>query len=265
LALDRQDIEKRDFPIGRRGYDPDAVDRHLREIAEEVAELRDQAAAPAPRGGAPLAVAASEQVQTIVEAAENSAAGITREAEDRAGQIRQQAADEADKSRADAAHQAREHVVKVSEATSVMLQRVDAMEGELGALVESLRTGANRLNADLALLQGNMGELRAAATGSGEAAVVEEALEEEAALESASEPEPEPEPEPVAAEPEPVEEKEPTVEEPSGTGDSEGARLIALNMALNGTPRDETDRYLAENFDIADRGALLDEVYARVG
>ena len=43
MALERQEIEKRDFPIGRRGYDPDAVDRHLREIAEEVAELREQA------------------------------------------------------------------------------------------------------------------------------------------------------------------------------------------------------------------------------
>ena len=47
--------------------------------------------------------------------------------------------------------------------------------------------------------------------------------------------------------------------------DSEGARLIALNMALNGTPREETDRYLEENFQLADRAALLDEVYARVG
>ena len=45
--------------------------------------------------------------------------------------------------------------------------------------------------------------------------------------------------------------------------DSEGARLIALNMALNGTPRDETDRYLSENFDLADREGLLDEVYAK--
>jgi hypothetical protein len=62
-----------------------------------------------------------------------------------------------------------------------------------------------------------------------------------------------------------VEEKEPTVEEPAAGGDSEGARLIALNMALNGTPREETDRYLAENFDLSDREALLDEVYARVG
>jgi hypothetical protein len=36
-------------------------------------------------------------------------------------------------------------------------------------------------------------------------------------------------------------------------------------MALNGTPRDETARYLSQNFDLDDQDALLDEVYARVG
>jgi hypothetical protein len=47
--------------------------------------------------------------------------------------------------------------------------------------------------------------------------------------------------------------------------DAEGARLIALNMALNGEPRATTDKYLAENFsDLSDREALLDEVYASV-
>src|SRR3954452_21206621 len=46
--------------------------------------------------------------------------------------------------------------------------------------------------------------------------------------------------------------------------DSEGARLIALNMALNGEPREAADKYLAENFDLSDRSALLDEVYASV-
>jgi hypothetical protein len=51
----------------------------------------------------------------------------------------------------------------------------------------------------------------------------------------------------------------------SDGGDVEGARLIALNMALNGTSRDETDRYLAENFDLPDREQLLDEVYATIG
>ena len=47
-------------------------------------------------------------------------------------------------------------------------------------------------------------------------------------------------------------------------GDDDGARLIALNMALNGTPREETDRYLAENFKLTDRRGLLDEVYSSV-
>ena len=35
-------------------------------------------------------------------------------------------------------------------------------------------------------------------------------------------------------------------------------------MALNGTPRDETARYLSENFHLADSDELLDEVYASV-
>ncbi len=46
--------------------------------------------------------------------------------------------------------------------------------------------------------------------------------------------------------------------------DIEGARLIALNMALNGTSREQTDRYLTENFELSDRARLLDEVYASV-
>jgi hypothetical protein len=46
--------------------------------------------------------------------------------------------------------------------------------------------------------------------------------------------------------------------------DIEGARLIALNMALNGQSREETDKYLEENFDLGNRAALLDEVYASV-
>lgn len=52
----------------------------------------------------------------------------------------------------------------------------------------------------------------------------------------------------------------PKAEEP----DVEGARLIALNMALNGEAREATDKYLAENFDLEDRDQLLDEVYATV-
>ena len=36
-------------------------------------------------------------------------------------------------------------------------------------------------------------------------------------------------------------------------------------MALSGTSREETARYLAEHFALADPDALLDDVYARAG
>lgn len=53
-------------------------------------------------------------------------------------------------------------------------------------------------------------------------------------------------------------------ETPARSDDVDGARLVALNMALNGDSREETERYLAENFDVPDRDRLLDEVYAAI-
>jgi hypothetical protein len=35
-------------------------------------------------------------------------------------------------------------------------------------------------------------------------------------------------------------------------------------MALNGESRADTERYLAENFQLADRGKLVEEVYAAI-
>jgi DivIVA domain-containing protein len=256
VALDRQSIEKKDFPIGRRGYDPDAVDAHLSALAGEVDHLRKASR----KRTDTLAAAASDQVRSIVEAAEQSAAEIQRQAEEDANEIRSEADAEAKRTRGQASDQARDYVGKVSESTSVMLQRVEAMESELHALVESLRTGGNRLNADLALLISNMTELREAAEtrprfepeaapgADAYALEVEETVFEEIAV---------PEPEPVV---------EPPADAAGAAAaeDTEGARLIALNMALNGAPREETDRYLADNFQLANRAQLLDEVYSSV-
>jgi DivIVA domain-containing protein len=336
VALDRQSIEKKDFPIGKRGYDPDAVDAHLATLADEVADFKRVAR----QRSDTLATAASEQVRSIVEAAESSASDIQREAETEAREIRDEANSEAAATRDQATEEARDYLGKVSESTSAMLQRLDAMETELGALIDSLRTGANRLDADLRLLEAGLQEV-------GEAVQPRRFEPEEP--EPAYEPEPEPEelyeprpaaeaaeevyepppvaeapshdlaPEddwgheagsavdtsfedavathsPAAAESEPAtyepptyEPLEPAADEPSseptyastdyrdepdapapaaaaaeGSDDAEGARLIALNMALNGTPRDVTARYLSENFQLADREGLLDEVYASV-
>ncbi len=50
---------------------------------------------------------------------------------------------------------------------------------------------------------------------------------------------------------------------PDSHPDMEGARLIALNMALSGSSRAETADYLRDTFGLEDR-ALLDDVYDRV-
>ena len=47
-------------------------------------------------------------------------------------------------------------------------------------------------------------------------------------------------------------------------GDVDGARLVALNMALSGESRDATERYLAEHFRLSERRALIEEVYAAI-
>ena len=47
----------------------------------------------------------------------------------------------------------------------------------------------------------------------------------------------------------------------NGTDIVRRARLVALNMAANGAPREETDRYLAERLGISDRTKLLDAAY----
>jgi hypothetical protein len=82
-----------------------------------------------------------------------------------------------------------------------------------------------------------------------------------------SSPEPVEEPGPPDAEPAVVEQAAEPVRPAAGQSGraSEGARLIALNMALSGAPREDTARYLKENFDLADQDDLLDEVYARAG
>jgi DivIVA domain-containing protein len=255
VALDRQRIERKDFPIGRRGYDPDAVDAHLAALADEVDELKRSSR----RRTETLAAAASEQVRAIVEAAETSAAEIQRQAEDEAQEIRTEASSEARATREQATAQAREYVGQVSESTSTMLQRLEAMESELGALIEALKTGGNRLNADLQLLENNLEEVRDAVS-----------------------PRPRFQPEPVSPafgagsfdrEAESAKlhgdaldsEPSPAATGGNGNGDDEDARLVALNMALSAKSREETERYLSENFHVRDLRGLVDEVYASLG
>lgn len=276
MALDRQSIARRDFPQARRGYDPASVDRHLAAIADEVEQLRRQAAP-----GAALAGRASEQVRSVIEAAEVSAAGI-REA---------------------ASAEAREHVARVAEAADGLRERIDALDRELSGMIGALRSGADRVRAELDDLAAGTSRLAAASAGAGarEAAgkmppsalgttvaqaaaggAVEEVGEEPAlaAVEEApgstpragaatpqaatATPDAAPEAGPAAPEAVPAAREAGPAAPVGRSTDVAGARIVALQWVMDGRPREETDRHLAEHFDLPDRAALLDQVYAIV-
>jgi DivIVA domain-containing protein len=303
VELDRQSIEKRDFPIGRRGYDPAAVDAHLRTIAAEVEELRY---ALESRAGETLGSSAGTQVQVILEAAEATAAGIEQRAAEDAHATREQAAADAEHTRADAIARAQAHTAAVARATAMLLERVESMDAQSAALVAALREGASRLATDLSGAETNMAELYDAASGRSGEGIAQPAYEPAQQQPSAFAPaaaggtgldadveppvsqghvefvpvapapeaeSPAPPPQPAAAAPAsqplpfpetPASTPPPAGASSGGNGDLDGARLIALNMALNGDSRAATDRFLAEHYELADRQKLLDEVFAAI-
>ncbi|HEX4116535.1 MAG TPA: DivIVA domain-containing protein [Solirubrobacteraceae bacterium] len=311
MELDRQGIERRDFPIVRRGYDPASVDAHLRALAAEIEELQREASS---RGGESLASSAATQVQGILEAAQATAETIEHQAAEQAHQVREAADADARRTREEAVARAREHVAAVSRATEALLGHVGSLDGETRALVDSLRSGAGRLAGDLSSVEGEMEALYDAASGR---AGMQPAGEPGAAVaygdggQLVPAPAPETHSEPFVETPseshagmqgdpyaqrqeatvyaaerfeisavaeapqqsptEPAFDEQPPFSESAATsdavavnGDLDGARLVALNMALNGDSREDTGRYLEENFAVPDRERLLDEVYAAI-
>jgi hypothetical protein len=200
-------------------------------------------------------------VRAILEAAEQGAAAL----------------------RAEAAQEIDAQLERAEAVAARLSGRADQIERSLQALADSVRDELSAVKADLEELRAvgeGVTEKRAEAAA---AAHEPEAAPEPEAVAPAPEPEaapaaPAPEPEPAAlasAEPPPAAApaepsaaaapaEPPAAGAPAAEG-QEGARVIALNMALNGSPRDETARYLAENFELEDPDALLDEVYARAG
>jgi DivIVA domain-containing protein len=242
--VDRDEIQRRDFPTGRRGYDPASVDEHLRRVADELEGLRRPAPPPSLSGGT------SEQVRHILEAAERSA----------------------DELRARAGDEASAHVTRVREAADGLLGRLDELEAELARLLQGLRHSGERLARGLEELQAEASRAAGASRPPEEdfAHGASRPPEEDFAAGASRPPEEDfaagasrpPEEDFAAAEPPAPQDAEPTP--PLAPSDDEaGARLIALNMALDGTPREETARYLAEHFALADPEALLDDVYSR--
>jgi hypothetical protein len=280
VDLDRLSIEKRDFPVARRGYEPAAVDAHLRAVAVAVAELSSQA-----RRGESVGAAAANQVQGILDAAQDAAAQIVGDAEQRAAHTTQEAQLAAQQTRSEAIAAAQAHIAAVAQAAVALRSRVESMDADLHGLAEILRGGTGKLAQDLGAVEADMAALYDAASGRRVAAG--DVVGEQMAPPQPVEPEttaavpavPAPSTVPPALPPEPVEPiaaatlqpptPEPAVEAvPALAGarstDPDGARLIALNMALNGDSREATDCYLEQHFDLPDREKLIGEVFAAI-
>jgi hypothetical protein len=233
VEFDRQSIERHDFPIARKGYDTAAVDAHLRALAEWTQELAQRAASATEPS---LGTTAATRVQGILEAAQAAASEIAGEAQREAQRTREDAARVAEHARA--------HVDTLAQASTAILAQVQSLDGELSALAQSLRAGREASGDE----QPQSAPPEPAPTLT---------LVPEPAPTLAARPEPAPT---LAAPPEPI----PQAVASQRGEDLDGARLVALNMALSGEPRERTDRYLADSFQLADRAKLLDEVYAAV-
>jgi hypothetical protein len=220
------------------------TDQQSEDLVRQVSERVREALAEGQRRSAELVAEAEQRAQEAI-----------AEAQGRAREIVAQAEREAERIRTTTEQEARERV-----------ERARAALDELGAALNP----------------------RSAASSAGSPATAPEEAPAEATPAPVAEPEPEPEP--ATPEPESAAEREPerpsggpstgeliaqlrgTETEPAGgsedageEGDPGAARLVAMNMALDGASREEIDRRLAEGFQVPDRESLLDDVFSRVG
>jgi DivIVA domain-containing protein len=227
--MKREEIIKSDFPRSRKGYQPAAVDAHLRKVAD---------AADRSVGEPSLADAAAQRVGSIIEAAEAKAKEIEADA-------RREAEELISKARAEAGEQlerAQDSVSKLVGQADELRERVTAMAREVGGAETKAET---------------------------EPQIVPEPTVPEPEVDPTPVVVPEPEP-PATPEPEPLPmpEREPEPELPAASSngaDEQAARLVAMKMALDGSSRDEVEKHLADSYELADAGKLLDEVFARAG
>lgn len=278
MELDRATITGQAFPQATDGYDRDAVDRHLAAIADALEDRTPDS----------VGAGAAEQMRSIVEGAQHSAQALRDAAQREAEEVREAARSEAEAVRARAHHESGDQVAAARAAVKGILERVEALglgiEDSRRHVTEAAEAMAQRLSADSEPLVGTLRE-RARALGS-ELDLIGSGLAGRV-VEAAAETVPPAQPEtgtglstadvedaaevldgatpPTAEQPVPpaASELDSTADAEASVPGTERARLVALNMAVSGTPRAEADRHLREELSVEDPSAILDEVYAR--
>jgi|GEM_PF-2803406 len=160
---------------------------------------------------------------------------IVDAAERNAEEIERFAHADAERIRAEAAAEGQAHIERVRASTAAIEQRAAALQEAMGEIISGLGRGAAQLDRELDQLS-----VTDAAQPPAELAA---SLDEE---QPPSEPE----------QPEQSEQPE---------SDLDGARLVALNAALEGRSREDAATELGEHYPGVDLAAMLDDVYAEFG
>jgi DivIVA domain-containing protein len=227
--MNRDEIVRDDFPTARKGYDPAAVDAHLRKVADQVEKSA---------GSVSLADVAAQKVAGIVEAAEAKAKEI--EADARRG---------ADELLSNARAQSRDQMERAQRSVAKLVGQANQLQERIGAMAQEV--GGGEIKAE---------------TEPGPEPVPEPAPPQpEIDPSPVTVPEPEP---PRQPEPEPplIPEPHPEPPAPAANGaDEQAARLVAMKMALDGSSREAVAKHLAANYQLEDTDALLNTVFERAG
>jgi hypothetical protein len=203
-----------------------------------------------PDQGTPGGVA--EQVRALMEAAEGTARAIRQEAEADAARMRGEALDQTrvlvEKAKADADAEAARYLEEARRRADAIAAERMARISELGdSLIARAEALSERLD-HAAEMRRQLDALVQAIAGTAER------LAREAVMPPDAEPAPAP-----------AEQREPlrAVEEPPSQG-LEDARLVALQMAVAGKPRQEVTDHVRRSFDVGEPEKLVEEVFANL-
>jgi vacuolar-type H+-ATPase subunit H len=170
----------------------------------------------------PLATSTAERIGAIVEAAERAAVAVIDDAEKQAQRHLEEAQEEADRIVSD-------RLAALSHLTDSLVAQVEVTRGESEKLVSKLEDAKRRIAAGGDLDSGDGGRPAEPARASHLSAVA--AVEEAGAANGVSE-----------------------------QGTPAGARLLATQMAVSGSSREEIEARLRNGFEIDDTAAILDAI-----
>lgn len=202
-------------------------------------------------GPKPLATSAARRVEAIIEGAERAAERVIDEAEENARAYLAEAEAEADR-------KVEARLAALGELTDSLVAQADAIQRQAELLGRSLREAQERLEAE-----GGAAVAPAPAPSSvaGPELVEAPRTPHLAAVDPAGEKSRSRSfPQPGGAKVDSAEEVEPAADEHRGHGSPAGARLLATQMAVSGSSREEIAARLRTGFEVEDTDAILDAI-----